>query len=218
MGKLYRLIRMGSESIGKVQRYGIRFIFYDLFIKMDRIVGIYKYREKAGLRDYGELRNFIIDRDGGLFIDESYVDNILHAPDFEFRSPDDLSRLYGIAPSHIDDSIYLYRYTYSYKMMVRDALKLTHEEFEEIKARVGLDSAKVIALAVGITPHTPENQFLPFINRLLLLVEDEKTREILNKIVTVMVKLSKHISDNNIPLESILANLDLYYCIALGME
>ena len=218
MGKLYRLIRMGSESIGKVQRYGIRFIFYDLFIKMDRIVGIYKYREKAGLRDYGEYRNFIIDRDGGLFIDESYVDNILHAPDFEFRSPDDLSRLYGIAPSHIDDSIFLYRYTYSYKMMVRDALKLTHEEFEEIKARAGLDSAKVIALAVGIIPHTPENQFLPFINRLLLLVEDEKTREILNKIVTVMVKLSKHISDNNIPLESILANLDLYYCIALGME
>jgi len=216
MGKLYRLKRIGNESIVRVQRYGIRFLFFELLIEMDDImVDIYRYNRKAVFRDYGEFRNFIIDRKGGLFIDESYVDNILHAPSFKFRSPDDLSRLYGITPG--SNFIYLYRYTYSYKMMVRDALNLTHEEFEEIKARVGLDSAKVIALAVGITPHTPENRSLPFINRLLLLVEDEKTREILNKIVTIMVKLREYISDNNIPFSSIMDNLDLYYCIALGM-
>jgi len=217
MGKLYKLRRIGSEPIGRVQRYGIRFIFYDLFIKMDDTnVDIYKYHGKAGFRDYGEFRNFIIGK-GGVFIDESYVDNILHAPSFEFRSQDDLSRLYGIGLSTIDDTIYLYHYTYSYKMMVRDALNLTPEEFEEIKTIVGLDGVRVIALAVGITPYTPESASLPFINRLLLLVEDEKTRMMLNKIMTVMTKLDKYIRDNNIPFKSIMDNLDLYYCISLGM-
>jgi len=211
-----RLLYNTGYDRGVVKKYGIDFEFFEVYLVIDeRLIDIYGSKGPR-LRDYGELRDFSLDEDD-VFFDDSRTD-VLNAPDFEFRSEDDLSKLYGI--SHEWHTLVLSRYTYTNGRLVKDGITITSlDDFKAIKSE--MDDARVIGLSIKMAPVYSGGRYLTHsdqsINKLLLLVEDEKTRERINKVMFIVARAKKYLQQNNIPLRTVFENLDLYYCLSYGL-
>jgi len=50
-----------------------------------------------------------------------------------------------------------------------------------------------------------------------LFVEDEKTRERINKVMFIVDRAKEYLQQNHIPLRTVIENLDLYYCLSYGL-
>jgi len=217
-----RMLFTTGYDIGIVKKYGIDFKFFEVRMGLvGRAIDIYGSKGPR-LRDYGEFRNFsLVGED--VFVDDSRTD-VLNAPDFEFRSPDDLSKLYGI--SHESDTLVLSRYTYASRhtystaRLIKNKIPITSpDDFEAIKSEMA--DAKVIGLYVTMAPVYSGGRYLSHsyqsITKLLLFVEDERTRERINKIMFIIPRIKEYLEKNNIPLRTVFENLDLYYCLSYGL-
>jgi len=218
-----RMLFTTGYDIGIVKKYGIDFKFFEVRMGLvGRAIDIYGSKGPR-LRDYGEFRNFSFHdvfkatTISALLIDDSRTD-VLNAPDFEFRSPDDLSKLYGI--SHESDTLVLSRYTYTNGGLLKDEVTITSlDDFNTIKSE--MDDARVIGLYVKMAPVYSGGRYLSHsyqsITKLLLLVEDEKTRERINKVMFIVDRAKEYLQQNHIPLRTVIENLDLYYCLSYGL-
>jgi len=219
MGKQYE-IRAPTHffpETTRIQRLGMIFKFIKDINIVEKGKDTPLHHLSLGFKDYGKFRNFYIEEGDPTevhhrpnpIIDESYLPNILNAPEYRFMSKDEMNKMYGLFYPPM--GMFLRHYMYvDGALTMYEAVLPYHIFIQYIRPR--LEDAMVIAFHVVV----PTVRRMVD-NMMLLLVEDKESREFLNKLTFTEDRLSKYISDDRISVEAIIQNLDLYHCLSYGV-
>jgi len=161
-------------------------------------------------RDYGPFRNFDFKGYGSLTIKEHYLNVLRSSHRIPLKEIDNnINRIYGISvfASSTESlsgqlNIWAVRGRFEVVRVYDYGIDGVKRLLERMK------DAKVVGLYAG--------RYGDWLD-LLVLVDDE-TRAIFNTLITIYTSnITTQFIKNRVPLTTVLDNLDLYHCIALGL-
>jgi len=198
-----------TEYLHTKDGYTIRFNFTDAYLMNGEY--LFTNNKSYTFRKYGKLKDFTwkkADSDSDLVVKTYHVPKLKRSPKIDPAKVQNLiyeERVYGLQVS-IGEIRVAKTHLKRHSSIFTDLYPGVFVDIQYILDTLG--ESDVIGLKVNIDYEDVYD---------VVIVVDQKSKELLDKLTTIYDNLKKYIEKNKITLGAVLENLDLYYCIALGM-
>jgi len=198
-----------TEYLDAKDGYTIRFNFTDVYFMYGEY--LFTNNKSYTFRKYGKLKDFTwkkADSDSDLVVKIDHVPKLKRSPKIDPVKVQNLiheERVYGLKVS-LDEIKVVKAHLKHHTSIFTDRYPNISSDIQYILDTLG--ESDVIGLKVNI-------DYLEVYD--VVIVVDQRSKELLDKLTRIYDNLKEYIEKNKITLGAVLKNLDLYYCIALGV-